>query len=163
MKFTWKTVNRSNLYFHRKVSHKSLSHFIMIIHNAHQLRFFKKSFSRIQIVLMRLFLYSAASAMHIADSQSFLFTLVNPSGNEPVKITPNINAGIRCGSNLGPTFGTTQYNDLLVWSNVNPWPRAGHLVLGCGFKCPENVNKKRFFTGANPFSISELEVFKVNL
>lgn len=133
----------------------------MNIHNAHQLRFFNQNFSGILILLLLLFLYSAASITLIPDSQSFLFTLVNPLGNEPVKITPDINAGLRCHSKFGPTFGTAQYNDLLVWSNFNP--RVGCLALGYGFKCPENVNKHKYFAGKSPFDISELEVFKVNL
>ena len=34
--------------------------------------------------------------------------------------------------------------------------------LGHSFICPENVNKKTYFTGSNPFEVSELEVFGVN-
>ncbi len=112
---------------------------------------------------MRLFLYSAAaSATAKADSQSFLFTLINPSGNEPVKIIGNRDSSILCCSKFGPTFGNTKvYNDLQVWSNFTP--RAGYLTLGYGFKRPENVQSSTYFTGKSPFDISELEVFKVNL
>ena len=105
------------------------------------------------------FLYSAATVKAIADSQSFLFTLVNPSGKEPVKIPQNKDACIRCKSVLGPTFGNTQFFDLSIWNTK----LGSYLDLGYAFKCPENVNKKTYFTGESPFAISELEVFKVNL
>ncbi|KAL9950669.1 hypothetical protein ACROYT_G043202 [Oculina patagonica] len=98
----------------------------------------------------------------LPDSQSFLFTLVNPSGNEPVKIIGNNDSSIVCCGNFGPAFGITQSNDLIVWSNCFN-PHAGYLYLGIGFKCPENVNSSTYFTGESPFDISELEVFKVNL
>ncbi|XP_078353557.1 uncharacterized protein LOC144638224 isoform X3 [Oculina patagonica] len=98
----------------------------------------------------------------IPDSQSFLFTLVNPSGNEPVKITPNTDASIKCYSSLGPSFGKNQYCDLVVWSHLFN-PRVGYLALGYGFKCPKNVHSGEYFTGKSLFDISELEVFKVNL
>ena len=98
-------------------------------------------------------------AKAIPDSQSFLFTLVNPSENEPIKINPNPAAAIVCRSNMGPGFGNSTHYDLRVWE-----PDYGsRLNLGCGFRCPKNVNRNTYFTGASPFQVSELEVFKVNL
>ena len=107
---------------------------------------------------MRLFLYSAATLQAIADSQSFLFTLVNPSGNEPVKIPQNKDTCVRFNSSSGPAFGNTQYYDLSVWNGG-----LSYLDLGYGFKCPDKVNKATYFTGKSPLVISELEVFKVDL
>jgi len=105
-----------------------------------------------------------SSTKAIPDSQSFLFTLVNPSGNEPVKMAPKPGASILCNSNLGPTLGTTQYYDLLVWSVSSTNDSvSSHLDLGHGFVCPDSINKNSYFTGRNPFEISELEVFQVNL
>lgn len=115
-------------------------------------------FNGIMFLVMRLFFYSAVDLKAIVDSQSFLFTLVNPSGNELVKISQNKDTRIRCKSGLGPSFGTTQCYDLQVWNDAN-----SNLDLGFGFKCPENVDKKTYFAGKNPFTVSELEVFKVNL
>ena len=110
------------------------------------------------------FLYSASSWKAIPDSQSFLFTLVNPSGNQPTKITPKPGAGIRCKSDFGPTFGdSADCHDLRVWTKVNRGSYTSHLDLGYGFTCPEDVNGETYFTGVNPFEVSELEVFKVNL
>ena len=117
------------------------------------------SFHDIVLLLLFYFLYLASSAKAISDSQSFLFTLVNPSGNEPTKINPKPGAGIRCWSGAGPTFGSSIFYDLTVWH-----PEHGScLDLGHGFRCPENVNRNTYLAGAYPFQVSELEVFKVNL
>jgi len=96
----------------------------------------------------------------ITDSQSFLFTLVNPSGNRPIKITPKPDAAICCSSIHGPTFGgaSTSSFDLLVYGGGG-W--TSQLDLGYGFSCPANV--KTYFTGKLTSAVSELEVFKVNL
>ena len=105
------------------------------------------------------FLYLVSSWKAIPDSQSFLFTLVNPSGNEPIKINPNPDAAIWCRSDAGPTFGDSDVFDLIVW-----YADYGSTVdLGNGFKCPENVNQTFYLAGVNPFQVSELEVFKVNM
>ncbi|XP_078353592.1 uncharacterized protein LOC144638249 [Oculina patagonica] len=98
----------------------------------------------------------------IPDRKSFLFTLVNPSGNEPVKITPRLrDGGIMCDIDMGPSFGssTTGY-DLVVWNHN---ASTSLFNLGCGFTCPENASNTTYFTGKNPSEISELEVFKVSL
>lgn len=105
---------------------------------------------------------SAAICTHIADSQSFLFTLVNPSGNEEVKIAPRAgaSAGILCKDDWGPCFGDKSYYDLLVWAGITS--TVGLLQLGYGFTCPENANCENYFTGNLPFEITELEVFQVD-
>ena len=121
-----------------------------------QALFLKYSFT----IVLFYFLYLVSPWKAIPDSQSFLFTLVNPSGNEPIKINPKPVAAIRCRSDVGPTFGNSaSCYDLTVWYSVY----GSRLDLGYGFTCPENVNKNTFFTGASPFQVSELEVFKVNL
>lgn len=50
--------------------------------------------------------YLASSSKEIVDDQCFLFTLANPSGTDPIKITPKRGAaaGIRCRDDLGPRF-----------------------------------------------------------
>ena len=108
-----------------------------------------------------IFFCTASSFKHIADSQSFLFTLINPSGREPIKITPKAGAGIWCNSDDGPCFGTAKYDDLRVRSDYGV-SSSSYCDLGHGFTCPHNVNKKTYFAGKSPFDISELEVFKVN-
>ena len=107
------------------------------------------------------FLYSAIDIKVITDRLSFLFTLVNPSRTEPMKLPSKPGASIRCRSDLGPGFGTKDYYDLKV-SKPSISSASNYLTLGNGFTCPENVDKNTFFCGKNPFEISELEVFKVN-
>ncbi|XP_022783162.1 uncharacterized protein LOC111323965 [Stylophora pistillata] len=109
---------------------------------------------------------SASPIKAIEDSYSFLFTLENPSGSEPVKINPKADAhgGIRCDSRKGPSFGTSQFYDLEVWRTFNatrPEEILSYFDLGYGFICPESVDNIPYFTGKNPFKIEELEVFKV--
>ncbi|PFX30112.1 BTB/POZ domain-containing protein KCTD21 [Stylophora pistillata] len=108
---------------------------------------------------------SASPIKAIEDSYSFLFTLENPSGSEPVKINPKADAhgGIRCDSRKGPSFGTSQFYDLEVWRTFNatrPEEILSYFDLGYGFICPESVDNIPYFTGKNPFKIEELEVFK---
>ena len=111
------------------------------------------------LLLLCYFLHLASSWKAIPDSRSFLFTLVNPSGNEPIKINPKPGAAIRCWSNSGPVFGDSSYFDLYVGIQGG----GSGLSLGNGFTSPENVNRNTYFTGVSSFHVTELEVFKVNL
>ena len=105
---------------------------------------------------------SAASLTATTDSESFLFTLVNPSGNDPIKITRKADnsGGIRSHENMGPSFGNKTFYDFQVWSSGSA---TGQLDLGYGFTCPDNVDKTTYFTGKSPFTITELEVFEVDI
>lgn len=100
-----------------------------------------------------------------ADDKSFLFTLVNPSGNEPVKLSAKPKyGGIRCRHDIGPRFGTSDSTDLCLWQIMSPSISfTGGLNLGNGFSCPQGKDKNTFFTGRSPFDINELEVFKVRI
>ena len=124
--------------------------------------FLRESFHDKVLLVLFYCLHLACSWKAIQDSQSFLFTLVNPSGNKPIKITPTEpRAAIRCKSNAGPTFGDSVSSyDLTVW---HPAAYGSFLDLGYGYKCPRNVNSNTYFTGASTFQVSELEVFKVKL
>ena len=97
-----------------------------------------------------------------ADNDAFLFTLVNPGGNGSAKINlkSGQNGGIRCHQDLGPSFGTSTYYDFQLWSKTNT--NLSNLDLGYGFTCPPNVDKNKYFTGKNPLSLDEVEVFEVN-
>ena len=102
----------------------------------------------------------------IEDSDSFLFTLVNPSGSKPMMIKPKQGAkgGIRCDIKRGPCFGTPEYYDLEVWSafdDIRQGNFSSQLDLGYGFIHPEGVNKRKYFTGNSVFKVDELEVFRV--
>ncbi|XP_068727105.1 uncharacterized protein [Montipora capricornis] len=97
------------------------------------------------------------------DGESFLFTLVNPFGSNPVKITCKPDAdggGILCSQGLGPSFGIYTHGDLLIWNERNQ--SISSLNVGGGFTCPVNANEKTYFTGKNLLEIHELEVFEVN-
>ena len=120
--------------------------------------FFRKSFGD-TVLLLLFYFYPAVFWKVIPDSHSFLFTLVNPSGNELIKIPPKPEAAIRCRSDLGPSFGNSTHFDLLVWD----LDYRSYLDLGHGFTCPGIVNENTYFEGLEPFEVSELEVFKVDL
>ena len=123
----------------------------------------RNSFHDIVLLLLFYFLYLGDSWKAIPDSQSFLFTLVNTSGNEPIKINPKPGAAIRCKSNAGPTFGDSSSYDLLVGNTFSSVSLVSYVDLGSGFTCPQNVSKYSYLAGASPILVSELEVFKVNL
>lgn len=109
------------------------------------------------------FLYSAAYEAFKADDHSFLFTLISPSGTQPIRLSvkpsadPN-HGGIICSTSIGPCFGNEDCFDLKV-SDAN----RGNNYLQVGstaFICPPNFT--RAFTPEKDFNISELEIFKVN-
>jgi len=104
-----------------------------------------------------LFPYSAFGSF-VADSQSFLFSLVNPSSSEPTKITQDGSGGIWCKRDCGPTFCTASWFALKIWHEEG----SGHLDLRCAFVCPPNADPQNYFAGKNPFEINEMEVFKVD-
>ena len=79
-------------------------HPLLIYYNGF-MTFRRNSFHDVVVLILFYFLYLASIWKVIPDSQSFLFTRVNPSGNEPIKINPKPGAAILCRSNAGPTFG----------------------------------------------------------
>ena len=105
--------------------------------------------------------YLASSNEKIVDDQCFLFTLANPSGTEPIKITPKHGAaaGIRCRAEIGPRF--------IENNNALDVDESGGGLIGSqnlrnGFVCPHNADHETFFTGKQKFNVTELEVFKVD-
>jgi len=99
----------------------------------------------------------------VRDSHCFLFTLINPSGTEPIKINPKPGAsvGIRHGSDLGPRFCEDSLNALAVNAKDTDVGLVGRLDLAYGFTCPQSANKETFFTGTGQFDITEMEMFKI--
>lgn len=101
------------------------------------------------------------------DPNALLLSLVNPSGSEPNKMNAKVgfDVGIICGSNLGPCFGVRSRFNFKTHGIESPY----NYIYKCqvydtslGFQCPANVDFKTYFTGSNDFTISELEVFKVD-
>ena len=92
-------------------------------------------------------------------TESFIFSLVNPSGAGPTKLplkgTSNGN-GIYCNSGYGPTFGGN--HDLYISSeahaNSNSYSNVNHT-----YQCPPGGAATTFLTGNSNFVANELEVF----
>ena len=108
------------------------------------------------------FLYSAP--VFKVDRQSFLFTLISPTGTQSIKLSAKSSAelhnagGILCRTSMGPCFGDKDHFDLKLTDAVEGYDY--HLAGSTAFICPSNVT--RTFTPENHFNISELEIFKVN-
>ena len=108
------------------------------------------------ITHLYLFPYSAGGTFE-ADSQSFLFTLVNPSGSEPTTISQDGSGGIWCHRNWGPTFGSHTWFALCIWHEESSGRHYRRV-----FTFPPNANPQNFFAGENPFEVNEMEVLKVD-
>lgn len=93
-------------------------------------------------------------------TESFLFSLVNPTGaghgptKLPIKSSTN-QYGIYCDVGYGPTFGN---NDLRIASKANVNSES-YSDLGKSDECPSDVNCETFLAGQKYFVVNELEVF----
>ena len=111
----------------------------------------------INIYWSSIYILLASSQTFTGDTGSFLFTLVNPTGNQAAKLDSNPDGGIRCSSDKGPSFGNAKYYDLQIWCK----DEKGYLDLCHGFRRPESVDKNKYFTGSNGFEITDLEVYEI--
>ena len=107
--------------------------------------------------LFNIYLFLASSQTFTGDTGSFLFTLVNPTGNPSAKFDSKPEGGIRCLSGKGPSFGSTGYYDLQIWIE----DENGYLDLGYGFRRPQSVDRYEYFTGSANFEITEVEVYEI--
>jgi hypothetical protein len=96
---------------------------------------------------------------------AFLFSLVRPSCTVAVKLPLNGRANqyaMYCGWSNGPTFGYGGGgHDIVVkeFANTNS---NSYTNLGRTFKLPDGIKDgTTFFTGANNFQASEVEVYRV--
>ena len=92
-------------------------------------------------------------------TESFLFSLVNPSGTDPTKLSLHRTAGqngIYCKRGYGPTFG--EGHDLNVSSDANANSNS-YSSLGNTFESPPHISPSTFFSGDQNFVVNELEVF----
>lgn len=96
------------------------------------------------------------------DPNALLFSLVNPSGSKANKMNAKagFDAGIHCRSELGPCFGVSGLFNFKMFDNYNF--KFNVFSGDQGFQCPANVDFETYFTGSNPSTISELEVFKID-
>lgn len=113
--------------------------------------------------LFVLFGFLAESQQFKADSDAFIFTLVDPGGNGPQKmsLSPGVNGGIQCRRSWGPSFGVGFYRyDLRFEGQQDKF--IGYFDFGGGFERPSNVDRWRSYPLAEGYlSINELEVFQV--
>ena len=90
---------------------------------------------------------------------SFLFSLVNPSGATqtklPLKGTAN-NYGIYCNSSYGPTFGGG--HDLKIGNDGNT-NTDSYSQLDHTYECPPHAANTTFLVGSKNFTVDEVEVF----
>ena len=109
------------------------------------------------IIIIIIILISGVSG-YKQCTESFLFSLVNPSGSEQTKMPlmgTNDQNGIYCNSSYGPIFGGG--HDLLIASGANANSNSSS-NLGNSYECPPHANAS-FLVGQTNFTVSELEVF----
>jgi len=106
---------------------------------------------------------STSSAFKRAPN-SFMFSLVNPSGLKPTKmplIPGKEGSAILCNSSYGPVFGSNNssgYYDLLVGGSPNQSSGCTS-NLNNSYRCPEGQNVTTFLAGNYAFALNEIEVF----
>ena len=133
------------------------------LHSPLSPRFLNVFFDR-QMILSFLTLSGTSSGIYKRDPNSFLFSLVNPSGLKPTKlplIPGKEGSAIYCTSGYGPVFGTSEpsgYYDLLISNNSNESDTNQACPNNC-YKCPEGQDTDTFLVGNYQFAASEIEVF----
>nr|XP_058953323.1 uncharacterized protein LOC131780736 [Pocillopora verrucosa] len=93
---------------------------------------------------------------------SFLFSLVNPSGLSPTKMSLKSEQegyAMYCDNNHGPIFGYRSYCDLYI-CNV-PNSNNCSTYLNNTYQCPSGQNANMFLTGGQYFLVSEMEVYRL--
>ena len=91
-------------------------------------------------------------------SQAFLFSMVNPHGLGPIKlslITGREQNAIYCRNKYGPTFGGGHDLHISENANTNTDSCSG---LGYSYQCPPG-QKNTFLVGAKTFTVTDYEVF----
>ena len=116
-------------------------------------------------MLLNWFLKFSASerAVWIPCPSSFLFSLHNPKGFAPKKIYPHpsndgdvVVGGIRCGSSIGPAFGSKEGSDIsTLLSEENRRFGLASFLFGFG----ASLKNEYLFVGRREFLTTDLEVF----
>jgi len=111
-----------------------------------------------RLVIDQIFLFCLGSGIYKKAPGSFLFSLVKKRRLPPTKI-PLIagkeGKAIWCNSGYGPTFGGGP--DFCIPNAPNS--SNCHVNLNNTYQCPTGQNNANFFTGAQNFTIAEMEVF----
>nr|XP_058947240.1 uncharacterized protein LOC131775167 [Pocillopora verrucosa] len=92
-------------------------------------------------------------------SQSFLFSMMNPQGVAPSKMSlvKNQQRAIFCDSSYGPSFG--EGHDLHISNNANTSDKSCS-NLGHTYQLPTGQHST-FFTGAQYYNVTDYEVFGI--
>ncbi|XP_068760882.1 uncharacterized protein [Montipora capricornis] len=101
---------------------------------------------------------SLSIGIYKKDPNSFLFSLVNPSGLNFTKmslIPEKMNHAIYCSSSHGPIFGAG--HDLRITNN--PHSNSCYSKLSNSYQVPPGQKATTFLTGSENFVLSEMEVF----
>jgi hypothetical protein len=102
------------------------------------------------------------SSSHVASTSAFLFSLVRPSSSVAVKLPLNgkkTQYAMCCRSSYGPSFGGGC--DIYVADSANTNSNS-YTNLGTSYALPSGIEDgETFFTGANYFQVSEVEVYRV--
>jgi len=107
---------------------------------------------------IKTFFSSLGFAVFKRSPDSFLFSLVNPSGLSPTKMllkSGEEGYAIYCESGFGPIFGNC--HDLCIVSKPNS--NDCSVGLNKSYQCPTGQNAATFLTGNQNFLINEMEVF----
>ena len=93
--------------------------------------------------------------------QAFLFSLVNPSGLGPTKmslINGREQFAVTSSGDCGPVFG--EGHDLRLIGDPTYGRKAGYSNLGNTYQCPPG-QQETFFTGTRQFTFTDFEVFGI--
>ena len=107
-----------------------------------------------------LFFFYLGSGSWKTAQNSFLYSLVNPSGLSPTKMplkSGQEGSAMCCNSGYGPTYGAG--HDLYI-SNA-PNSNNCSTYLNNTYQCPSGQNNYTFLTGSQTFRVSEMEVYRL--
>ena len=107
----------------------------------------------------RFFFPAIPNGANRTDPNSFLFSLVNPSGLQPTKmslIPGKKSSAIHCHSSSGPRFGSG------IDLHIPNAPNSNNcsVKLNSTYQLPPGQNANTFLTGNQNFTLAEMEVFK---
>ena len=111
-------------------------------------------------ILVLVFLSETGQGSYARSSQSFVFSMVNPQGKAPIKMSlPTVQQqnAIYGKSDYGPTFGGGF--DFHISNNANT-SGASYSNLGYSYQLPTG-QQSTFFTGATNFNVTDYEVFGI--
>ena len=122
-------------------------------------RFYRLASPRSLYQCTRFFFPAIPNGAYRTDPNSFLFSLVNPSGLQPTKmslIPGKESSAIHCNSGSGPRFG--RGIDLHIPNAPNS--NNCSVNLNNTYQLPPGQNANTFLTGNQNFTLAELEIFK---